>query len=603
MRIKLTELGAVADAREVRDGVMTANSAVLSSQSANFTPDDVGKIAAVLGRGPGGSKLIAAIASFVSASQVILATAASSSGSALEVAYGTNCGPALQAGFSALSSNRGGVLEIDGLFVLATAVSLSFGGETDTAACEIVGTGTDSGVYIAVPPAADAMSFSSGEFLLSDVHFVGSQGPALDARRIISITNGGLVLQRCGFHGLSTSQAPVTVISAGLRTEDCRFGGTISSNGGTVIDLEDWGGYSDRGTQIIDYAHFRGRYYGHGGLGGNTSWIRAGNPLNSAGARGPAVFRMVDTSFDEGSLHGIVLKPTTRRIPYFHLDGVRMNVSSADSRRGMNIEKVDSVVVERCRFGLSSAPSLVGHFQDCKHVLLDSLVLEASVNGISGTNVESLTLKDTPGVTRAIFTNVGFRPVDSRFSPYAIIKKGAVSDADFLCPPVKGTLGLDETLGQTRLYTNRLSGGGWLYAPLGGGDGLGTERVVNGGPGSNTNGWTPSTGAQDARLSIEGGYLQVANEGAGVNGAAYQGISVVPGRRYRLTMEYGDANVGSIIRLGNSAGQQEHASFTSSQPPLAEFTASHPTVWLALILNGSSPTHYARFRNISLREI
>ena len=95
---------------------MTGSSAVLTcSTSAPFTVNDVGKVIAVYGAGPNRSGYVVPLAttidSYQSASQVTLATAASTSVTAAEhVVWGTNDDRALQAAVDALADRGGGVL-------------------------------------------------------------------------------------------------------------------------------------------------------------------------------------------------------------------------------------------------------------------------------------------------------------------------------------------------------------------------------------------------------------------------------------------------------------------------------------------------------------
>lgn len=95
---------------------MTSGSAVLTcSTSAPFTANDVGKVIAVYGAGANSSgyivPLATTIASYQSASQVTLATTASTSVTGSEhVVWGTNDDVALQAAVDALADHGGGVL-------------------------------------------------------------------------------------------------------------------------------------------------------------------------------------------------------------------------------------------------------------------------------------------------------------------------------------------------------------------------------------------------------------------------------------------------------------------------------------------------------------
>jgi len=94
--INIKEFGAVGDGKIVRDGVMTASSGVLTSATAAFTSEDIGKSIRVDNAGAvntnlngGWQPLAATIAGFISATQVRLSVAASHSTTKAEVSWGT----------------------------------------------------------------------------------------------------------------------------------------------------------------------------------------------------------------------------------------------------------------------------------------------------------------------------------------------------------------------------------------------------------------------------------------------------------------------------------------------------------------------------------
>src|SRR5687768_17046133 len=172
----LTSYGAVADARELRDAAIAASTNVLTSPSAPFTAGDVGKSIVVGGAGAAAAKLKTTIASFVSATQVTLAASAATTASSAGAVFGTDCSAALQAGLNAIGTSRGGTIIIDGLFLLASPVSKNFGGETASLLARLVGTGTDSGIWIGTADNADAITITSGSLEFNEVNFVGVPG-------------------------------------------------------------------------------------------------------------------------------------------------------------------------------------------------------------------------------------------------------------------------------------------------------------------------------------------------------------------------------------------------------------------------------------------
>ncbi|MFF9238387.1 hypothetical protein ACF1AY_15840 [Streptomyces sp. NPDC014776] len=87
----VTTYGAKGDGRLVTDGAMTSGSAVLTSATANFQPQDVGKAISVKGAAIDGvTTLVTTIASRQSATQVTLATAAATTVSGALVIWGTD---------------------------------------------------------------------------------------------------------------------------------------------------------------------------------------------------------------------------------------------------------------------------------------------------------------------------------------------------------------------------------------------------------------------------------------------------------------------------------------------------------------------------------
>ncbi len=596
MLTSLTAQGAIPDAREIRDAVMNSNSPSLTSASADFTSDDVGKSVIVSGAGASGAKLRATIASFVSESAVDLSVSATTSVDNATAVFGTDCSTALLAGLQALSTARGGVLEIDGLFLLVEPVSLSFGGETDTIGITIRGTGTDSAFWLGTDSTADAISLTGAKVTISDINFVGLYGSNVDARRVLNLLNIGAWIEGCGFHGIAASQGEIHATGCYLNTRDLVFSGSFAM-GGLHCNIENWNwlSYSDERSQFIDYGYFRSRYYGKSGIGGNLGWIRAGTSTTSLGARGAGVFRMTDTVMDEATMRGVVIVPTSGRIPHVELDGLRQNLTSAETGRGLHMEKVDSAVIRNCWQGLSPVPTLIGHFQDCGTVLIDSLKLSASVNKISATNVEALILKDTTGVETFTFSNVNYHPVRSRYGNFAIVKSGAVSDADFDHPPAFGTLGFDRQ--NNRLYVNRLAGGGWLYFDKDGGEVLGPELVVNGSGQNGTVGWTTANGA--TLTAVSGPALRVTNTAP--SGRIYQAVQVVPGQSYHFAAIVPNYTAGSVIRVGASPGSGDYVSITGVTGGTGSFVSNHSTLYVTLIINSSTTGHYSDFTGVSLR--
>jgi hypothetical protein len=116
--------GATGNTKVVLDGAMTATSNVLTSATANFTNDDVGKAITILGAGPqntsGGGNgvtgvytLQAYIVSVTNSTTVVISKTATNTVSGQRVIYGTNDKTAFDAAVAAASVN-GGVVFVPG---------------------------------------------------------------------------------------------------------------------------------------------------------------------------------------------------------------------------------------------------------------------------------------------------------------------------------------------------------------------------------------------------------------------------------------------------------------------------------------------------------
>lgn len=599
----LTSFGAVSDARELRDGAIVTGTDLLTSTSAPFAAGDVGKSIVVAGAGAAGAKLRTTIASFVSEAQVTLANAAATTVTSAGVVFGTDCSAALQAAFDSIGASGGGTVVIEGLFLLASPVGKEFGGETASMVARLVGTGTDSGIWIGTADGADAISLTSGGLELHEVNFIGVPGATRDARRVLNFNALSASLEHCGFYGLLAGEAVIYASNSYLDTRECLFGGCFVAGGSggssgyvnSVVENKNWVGYHDNYSQFIDYGYFQGQSYSKSGLSGTLAWIRADSAIGTDGARGDSVFHLRGTRLDEGALHGIVAKPTTGTIAHVRLTGVRQNVIPAESGRGLHCQSVQWVVMEQCWQGWSPTPALVGHFQDCGTVLIDSLKLSDGVNGLSATNVNSLTLKDTTGITAFTFTNVNFRPVTSRYADVSLIKAGAIGDQDFPAPPAQGTLGFDRA--NNRLYIKRLNSGGWVYFDMSGGDPFGPELVVNGNFDSGTTGWTAVNGAT---LSVVDGALRITN--GAPNGRAYQAVPTVPGQEYQVSVTIGGGTSGRLVRIGTTQGTASYLAFTGTGGT-GTFIATTATTYITLMLDNATVGKYGDFDAATLRAI
>ncbi|HLL29714.1 MAG TPA: hypothetical protein VK403_01835 [Allosphingosinicella sp.] len=593
----LTSYGAVSDARELRDAVIVTDTNILTTASAPFAAGDVGKAIVIAGAGASGAKLRTAIATYVSPTEVILVDSAATTVAATGMVFGTDCSAALQAGLNHIADTGGGTLIVDGLFFLTSPVSAEFGDESASLVARLVGTGTDSSIWIGTADGDDSISLTSAGVEFNEVNFIGVPDALTEARRLLNLSALSAVFHRCGFYGIFAQEAVIYASHSNLHTRECLFGGSFVGGGyvNSVIENKNWIGFRDEHSEFIDYGHFQERLYGKSGHSGTLGWVRADTPVGNKGARGESVFNLRGTRLDEGALYGIVAKPTTGTIAHVHLSGLRQNVTPAETGRGVHCHGVESVVMERCWQGWADSPVLVGHFQDCGTVLIDSLKLSDSVNSLAATNVASLTLKDTSGVTTFAFSNVNFHPVTSRYGNLALIKDGGIADADFVSPPAVGTLAFDRT--SNRLYIKRVTSGGWIYFDMSGGDPMGPELVVNGTFDNGTTGWSA---ANSAALSVVDGALRVTN--GAIYGRAYQAIPVAIGQQYQVSVSIVGGNAGRLSRVGSSQVQGNYAVFTGTGGT-ATFTATSATCYIALMLDSEVVGRYADFDNVTLKAV
>jgi hypothetical protein len=94
--VSVLDYGAVGDGVKVKDGFMSAGSATLTSATAGFTAEDVGKKIAVTGAGVAGATLTGTIATRVSATEITISATASTTVLGMTVAYGSDDTTAIQ---------------------------------------------------------------------------------------------------------------------------------------------------------------------------------------------------------------------------------------------------------------------------------------------------------------------------------------------------------------------------------------------------------------------------------------------------------------------------------------------------------------------------
>ena len=210
-----------------------------------------------------------------------------------------------------------------------------------------------------------------------------------------------------------------------------------------------------------------------------------------------------------------------------------------------------------------------------------------SASGVAGRRVRVDALIFATRDRNYELTRTGFYPQLSADGGLALIKAGAISDADFPAPPGLGATAFDRTNGRFYLRAR----GDWVYFAMAGGSLLGPELVPNGSGGSTT-GWTPS----NSTLSSVAGNLRVTLTGA--YGRTLENFEVEIGTTYVFSIVV--VGGAAVVRVGRTASGAEYVSATASTT--VTFTATGSTaLHISLIVNSETVGHYAEYKNISLR--
>jgi hypothetical protein len=595
MIVTMTGLGALADAKMLKDGSISSGSATLTSPTAGFTAGDVGKVIVVGGAGPSGVKLKTTIATCLSATQVTLAASASTAVSGTGFAWGADCSAALLAGLEAIDAARGGKLLIDGCFLLTEPVSETLVTLNTSTGGSVEGTGTDSCVIIAVDANEDAITLAGGGSIdWKGVSFLGIPDAGVDANRVLVLSGVFSALEQCQFLGLLTQQQCVSSTAAGLDLSRCTFGGTFPSAGGaavtsSVVYATNWSSFRDKDSGFLDYSYWRGLLLSKSGLANTSAWIGIGAANDSyltSGARNASLATLEGTAMDEGSLRGVWFEPGAASRASLELKGTRHNVNSVADTSGVFAFGAESVLVDRCVFGLSDSPGTAfGRFATCGRVKIDGVILRQGVDKIVASNVGELVVDHTEIANYELAgTNLYF----GNRGTIQVVKDGPVTDADFDAPPSAGAMGLDTAAG--RLYVR--GPGDWGYAILDGGS-LFAELVVNG-TGDSTAGWIPS----NSSLSVVAGKLRVTN--TAIYGRASQVVGV-SGGEHRFSVDIAAGTASGRVKLLSEPGGAVIGQLSASGT--INFTPTTASVRIELMAYTEGNGKYCDFDNISLREL
>lgn len=124
--VNARDFGAKFDAKMASDGAISATSATFTSTSIGFASTDVGKTIAIAGAGAAGALLVTSIATYVSATQVTLDVAASTTVSSQWFAYGTDDSDSIQDAVNSLGVT-GGVVNCPAGASIANNVVIALG--------------------------------------------------------------------------------------------------------------------------------------------------------------------------------------------------------------------------------------------------------------------------------------------------------------------------------------------------------------------------------------------------------------------------------------------------------------------------------------------
>jgi hypothetical protein len=417
----LSDMGGVPNAEQVADAAMTSGSATLTSASGPFTGADVGKKIVVTGAGASGAKLVTTISAFVSATQVTLAAAASTTVSATGATWGTDCSAAFQAALDAIATAGGGGLVIDGSYLLTAAVSKNF--LNMGSAVQILGFGSNDRLYIACPATDAAITLNNVvQLLVHGVTFVGTPKERNDAKWVIDLHECVIAaIEHCGFYGLGSIDDPngtiVRSLNSDLRTLNNFFGGCAANSGRNtaVVDHVDWRGISHDGDQFWDYGQLGPILHIKTPIGSPVGWIRVRDHIVASpdNIREQGLVQFRNLRIDEGSIFGIFINPAGT-IDRVHIAGLEVNVSSSTGGCGVYVQKVDQLVIERSWAGYTTNTRDFTRLLSCGNVLVDRCKTGGGVTQITANTVTNLIVRDTPGITSQVLTSVGnFQKISS----------------------------------------------------------------------------------------------------------------------------------------------------------------------------------------------
>jgi hypothetical protein len=213
----------IGDGKVVNDGAMTNGSPILTSATAAFTLDDVGKLVTVQGAGSGPGVLTTTILSYQSATQVTLNANALVTVTGKEIFWSTNDTTAIAALFDTLKAAGGGRAIFNGKYGFGSGVVKTLAGSS------IILEGTAENTEFRV--CSNTQSNAGGLFDITGGAAVAADYFALRNIRLVGNTTGGM----------------------GLRLTDCFNGDLYNVRGENFRSVGGWGVAINMGSQVIGW--------------------------------------------------------------------------------------------------------------------------------------------------------------------------------------------------------------------------------------------------------------------------------------------------------------------------------------------------------------
>jgi hypothetical protein len=422
---KLTDFGAVANARQIMSVATTASSSAVVAAQGTFTSADIGKNIVIAGAGVNGAKLSTTITAVPASDTISIAQSAGTTLAVTGASLGTDCAGALQAALNGLATNGGGELIIDGEFLLVGTVTKNF----HLLASSIIlrGNGSTSALIVACSATATAIVLGNLVKLnIEGIDFVGTPNERNDARFVLDLQAClSADVQGNSFYGLANidgSDAAVIRNQGGaLNLLRNSFGGCMIAAGGIVQNVA-WQRFESAGNRFIDYGQ-RNEILHSGKTGWVTGlcWIMVNDPIPASAYESGGVFppyphaavNIRGDIYDEGTKHPILINSPTKLIAGVRIIGCRFNVNGwVAGTTGIRISNVADVLIEHCSMGYCTVPRSAIYLNSVRHARIAGVTTNGTINTLQAHTMEWLELVNSPALSNFLLTNVTRRSVD-----------------------------------------------------------------------------------------------------------------------------------------------------------------------------------------------